>query len=156
MLCGIPTSGKSSFIDKVRQNPLWSEAFILSTDNYIEAIAKSTNKTYTEVFQDNIKKATEDLEAQLYYATRTGKYIIWDQTNLTPSVRKEKLSKVPDWYKKTAIWFEITLEDALQRNEKREGKYIPKSVMKRMFHQFVKPTENEGFVEVKNGTINEA
>jgi len=37
------------------------------------------------------------------------------------------------------------LEEALKRNETREGKFIPESILKRMYHQFEVPTLEEGF-----------
>jgi hypothetical protein len=44
MLCGIPTCGKSTYIGKLKKLDYWSDAVVLSTDNYIEKIAQDPTK----------------------------------------------------------------------------------------------------------------
>ena len=97
------------------------------------------------MFDGCVDAATKDMELQLKQAINKNLDIIWDQTNLTPKARKRKLSKVPSRYEKTAVWFDISLEEALRRNETRPGKFIPKSVIRRMHATFVPPTKAEGF-----------
>jgi tRNA uridine 5-carbamoylmethylation protein Kti12 len=92
-----------------------------------------------------IDDATRELELELNMAKDKGKNIIYDQTNLSRKTRKKKLSKLPSLYARGVVYFEISLEEALRRNENREGKYIPKSVLKRMYHQFEVPTLDEGW-----------
>ena len=145
MLCGIPCSGKSTYVNKLRAYEYWKDAVVLSTDNYIEEQAKRLGMTYNEVFQDCIDEATRQLEMSFVRAKEEGKRIIWDQTNLSIKTRKKKLTKVPSIYKRTAVWFQVDLEEALKRNETREGKFIPESILKRMYHQFEVPTLEEGF-----------
>ena len=145
MLVGIPCSGKSTYVNKLRTYEYWENAVVLSTDNYIEEQAKRLGMTYNEVFQDCIDEATSQLEMSFVRAKEEGKRIIWDQTNLSIKTRKKKLTKVPSIYKRTAVWFQVDLEEALKRNETREGKFIPESILKRMYHQFEVPTLEEGF-----------
>ena len=152
MLVGIPTSGKSTFAKTLLSQPYWSNAVILSTDNYIEKIAKECNKTYNEIFDDVIPDATRELELQMSMAKDKGKDIIYDQTNLSKKTRKNKLSKIPSFYRRTAVYFQVSLEEALERNKHREGKFIPESILKRMYHQFEIPTYAEGFDFIENGT----
>ena len=151
MLCGIPCSGKSTYMDKLREYEYWKDAVVLSTDNYIEEQAKRLGMTYNEVFQDCIDEATRQLEMSFVRAKEEGKRIIWDQTNLSIKTRKKKLTKVPSIYKRTVVWFQVDLEEALKRNETREGKFIPESILKRMYHQFEVPTLEEGFDFVSCG-----
>jgi predicted kinase len=150
MLCGIPTSGKSTYVKKVKEHFL-SDYVVLSTDNYIEEYAKRVGQTYNEVFDDVIPDATRELELQLNMAKDMGKNIIWDQTNLSIKSRKNKLSKIPSYYRRGAVYFEVPLEEALERNKHREGKFIPESILKRMYHQFKIPTIGEGFDFIENG-----
>lgn len=145
LLCGIPTSGKTTFIKTLLSQPYWSNAVVLSTDNYIEEQAKRLGMTYNEIFQDCIDEATRQLEIALIEAKDKGKDIIWDQTNLSVKTRKKKLSKLPSYYRRGVVYFKVSLEEALERNKHREGKFIPKSVLKRMYHQFETPTISEGF-----------
>lgn len=151
MLCGIPCSGKSTYVNELRDYEYWKNAVVLSTDNYIEEQAKRLGMTYNEVFQDCIDEATRQLEMSFARAKDEGKKIIWDQTNLSIKTRKTKLIKVPSIYKRTVVWFRVDLEEALKRNETREGKFIPESILKRMYYQFEVPTLEEGFDFVSCG-----
>ena len=152
MLVGIPTSGKSTYVKKLKSMKYWENAVVLSTDDYIEAQAKRVGKTYNEIFDDVIPDATRELELQLNIAKDKGKDIIYDQTNLSKKTRKNKLSKIPSFYRRTAVYFQVSLEEALERNKHREGKFIPESILKRMYHQFEIPTYAEGFDLIENGT----
>ncbi len=145
MLCGIPTSGKSTFVEKLKKLDYWKDAVVLSTDNYIEKQAQRCGLTYNQIFDDVIPDATRELELEFNMAKDKGKHIIWDQTNLSVKTRKKKLSKLSSSYRRDAVYFEISLEEALERNQLREGKFIPESILKRMWHQFEIPTLEEGF-----------
>ncbi len=151
MLSGIPTSGKSTYVNKLKKLDYWKDAVILSTDNYIEKIAQEHNTTYNEVFDDVIPDATRQLELEFNMAKDKGKNLIWDQTNLSRKTRRKKLSKLPSIYKRGVIYFTVSLEDALERNKHREGKFIPESILKRMWHQFEIPTTDEDFDYVECG-----
>jgi predicted kinase len=153
MLVGIPCSGKSTYAKKLKTIPYWSNSVILSTDSYIEKEAKRMGLTYNQVFDDVIDNATRELELQLIMAKDKGKDIIWDQTNLTIKSRRKKLSKLPSFYRRGVVYFEVSLEEALKRNKAREGKFIPESILKRMYHQFEVPTISEGFDYVEVGTL---
>jgi predicted kinase len=145
MLCGIPCSGKSTYVEKLKKLDYWKDAVVLSTDNYIENQAQRCGLTYNQIFDDVIGDATRELELEFNMAKDKGKNIIWDQTNLSVKTRKKKLSKLPSLYHRGVIYFEISLEEALERNKHREGKFIPESILKRMWHQFEIPTRNEDF-----------
>ena len=149
MLCGIPTSGKSTYVNELLLD--YPEAVVLSTDNYIEKVARETGKTYDDVFESSIKKAGDHLYRQLYRARGEDKVIIWDQTNLTSKVRKKKLKNFPLYYNKRCVYFEIGIDEALERNKRREGKFIPKDVLRRLHSQFQIPTEDEGFINITKG-----
>lgn len=152
MLCGIPTSGKSTYVDKLLAMDYWENSVVLSTDYFIEFYAKKQNKTYNEVFDEYIKEATQMMEMNINYAIDNGKDIIWDQTNLTAGSRRKKLRRLPAQYHRGVIYFEVSLEEALERNNHREGKFIPESILKRMYHQFEIPTTSEGFEYVERGS----
>jgi predicted kinase len=153
MLCGIPTSGKSTYVEKLLKLDYWQNSVVLSTDYFIEFYAKQHRKTYNEVFYDVIRTAIIKTNALLKFALENNKHIIWDQTNLSISSRKEKLSKIPKNYHRSAMYFEISLEEALRRNEVRKltGKEIPVKVLKNMHNKFVIPTIEEGFEYVECG-----
>jgi len=149
MLAGIPTSGKSTYVDKLLKLDYWQHSVVLSTDYYIEFYAKQQGKTYNEVFDEYIKEATKQMYSLLDFGVKNNKNIIYDQTNLSIKTRKKKLNKLPSHYQKGAIYFEVSLQEALKRNETRKGKFIPKDIIKRMYHQFEIPTIDEGFEYVE-------
>jgi predicted kinase len=151
LLCGLPTSGKSTYVEKLKKIPYWENVVVLSTDNYIETQAQRVGMTYNQVFEDLIDAATLQLEIDFNNAKNDGRDIIWDQTNLTIKSRRKKLSKLPSNYRRRAVYFEISLKEALERNKHREGKFIPESVLTRMYHQFEIPTIWEGFDYVERG-----
>ena len=145
MLCGIPTSGKSTYVKKLKNMDYWSNAVILSTDNYIEAEATKLGKTYNETYSTAIVAASRQLKLDLAQAIGDNKDIIWDQTNLTTKSRRKKLKSIPDYYRKGAVYFEISLEEALIRNKARGSKLIPESTIVEMLEMFQHPTTYEGF-----------
>lgn len=152
MLCGIPTSGKSSYVCQgLDETDCFDGYVVLSTDTYIEYKAVENSISYNEAFEEFIEPAQKHLDEQLDRATCENKSIVWDQTNLTSKVRKRKLSRIPAHYRKVVVWFDISLEEAMIRNRKRPGKVIPGSVLKRMFHTFSPPTEAEGFDQIIKG-----
>lgn len=151
MLCGIPTSGKSTYIASFLSATWEPRRVVLSTDSYIESRARDNNITYNEAFNTFIKDAQRRLTFDLEHAIRENLDIVWDQTNLTPKSRKGKLAQVPAHYEKVAIWFDLSLEDALTRNQNRPGKIIPPPVLKSMFRSFTPPTLSEGFDKIFKG-----
>jgi predicted kinase len=144
MLCGIPTCGKSTFVENGLKT-IDRSYVILSTDSYIERKALQYEMTYNDVFNTYIYEATKALNESLRIAVSFDKHIVWDQTNLTPKVRRKKLQKIPNHYLKTAVWFDVSLEDAMIRNQQRPGKIIPGEVLKNMHKSFIPPNESEGF-----------
>ena len=145
MLCGIPTCGKSTYVKTLLSQPYWERAIVLSTDNFIDKVAEEQGKTYDEVFKTTIGEATDFMWEQLKFAIHEGRDIIVDRTNLTKKTRKQFLSKVPSHYRKSAVYFEISLKDALERNKHRKGKFIPEKVIKSMYHSFEIPNNTENF-----------
>lgn len=151
MLCGIPTSGKSTFVEWYLKNvdtPSFITTVVVSSDYFIEVFAKSRNLTYDDVFQEYVGKANELMFSLKDFAVREGRSIIWDQTNLNPKTRKYKLNSVPEDYEKIAVYFEVDQETIRQRNQNRPGKTIPDGVLISMQQSFVIPTVEEGFSSV--------
>lgn len=151
MLCGIPTSGKSTYLTKYLLESEDLDYVVLSTDAYIERKAVENDISYNEAFEEYIDAAQKRLDYDLERAIRDNMNIVWDQTNLTPKVRKRKASRIPTHYRKVVVWFNVSLEEAMIRNQQRPGKVIPGSVLKRMFHTFTPPTVLEGFDQIIQG-----
>lgn len=146
MLIGVPCAGKSTWIENQNFD---SNTIIASTDNEIEHIAKASNKTYNEVFQSAIKIATANMTNNVKSAIRSGKDIVWDQTNTTINGRKSKLSLIPNNYRKIAVVFPTPGAVELGRRlASRPGKNIPDHVMQNMIAGLQMPTSGEGFDEI--------
>jgi predicted kinase len=145
MLIGIPGSGKSSW----RNVHHLQSAVIISTDDLIEQYARTLGKTYSDVFQEYIKQATKISNEQLRVAIANNLDIIHDQTNLTAKSRANKLSKIPDSYRKVAVFFSTPDDAELKRRlASRPGKTIPANVVLGMRSQLERPSKAEGFDEV--------
>lgn len=151
MLCGVPTSGKSTY---VRQHEFDKSDYVLiSTDHWIDHVSKLLSITYDAAFSDHIAWATKQMEYVLGASIFHDRNIVWDQTNLTPKTRKQKLKMIPNHYKKVAVYFEISEEESMIRNQKREGKIIPPNTLLSMHKSFTIPTVEEGFDEIHSASL---
>jgi tRNA uridine 5-carbamoylmethylation protein Kti12 len=150
VLVGIPYSGKSHFSKELEEhvrnsyhNEFWFK--ILSTDDYIEKVAKEKNTTYGNIFSETISDATKNLKQnQERYIDHTFN-IIHDQTNMTKHKRMEILKKLPEFYLKVCVLFEIDEKTLKERMEKRTDKIIHPNIIEAMKGFYDPPSLDEGF-----------
>lgn len=146
MLCGLPATGKSTFVKKVLdKNP---DYIHISSDKYIEAAAEKAGKRYNDVFQEVSKDAMRQMESERLNSLMSGKSIIHDQTNLSVAKRKKLLSSIPAGYVKVAVIFNPDKEMHRAFIESRPEKRIPEHIMESMAKTFEMPTMDEGFNSV--------
>jgi len=144
MMVGVPGSGKSTWV--ANQNFDWNNTMVVSTDAIIDRRAAAQGKTYSNVFQDEIKSATAEMNQNLRTAVANKMDVIWDQTNLTAKSRAGKLSQIPNNYTKVAVYFQTPDITELQRRlASRPGKIIPQNIVVGMLSQLQPPTTAEGF-----------
>jgi len=147
ILVGVPGAGKSTWV----ANQSWSkDCVVASTDAYVDAFARSVNKTYSEVFEEVMPAAVKQMAEDVVNAREAGKDIIWDQTSTTMSTRAKKI-KMLDGYTKIAVVFKTPLFDELNsrlQQRAKTGKIIPSDVMLRMINDFEHPTLEEGFDQI--------
>jgi predicted kinase len=147
MLIGVPGSGKSTWV--ANQNFDWNKTMVISSDAIIDRRAAEQGKTYSDVFQTEIKSATAEMNQNLRDAISNSMDIVWDQTNLTAKSRQGKLAQIPQNYQKVAVFFPTPIEKELQRRlASRPGKTIPQNIVIGMMSQLQKPSETEGFDEI--------
>ena len=147
MLIGVPAAGKSTWIATHHFD--WNNTVLISTDNIIDQRAASQNKTYSQVFQSEIKSATTEMNTNLRNAIANNENIVWDQTNVTASARKKKLALIPDDYHKIAVFFKTPdTAELTRRLDSRVGKTIPHNIVHGMISQLEPPGHNEGFDEI--------
>jgi predicted kinase len=113
----------------------------LSTDAYIEQVAKLQNKTYNDVWKDTIKEAAKVFYGMMCIAATTNKNVIIDQTNLTVQTRKLKIDLFKN-HEPTIVFFNTPMELIKERNC-RPGKHIPDYVISSMAKSLQIPTEEE-------------
>lgn len=148
MMCGLPCSGKSTWIKTFVENSTldWT---VISSDNIIDEMCEKEGVTYSEGFSRFVSAAGQEMNRRAKQAFAEGKNIIWDQTNLTVKSRRGKLkTAVEKSYDIGAVVFNVDPKIIKQRNIKRSeeiGKFIPEQVIANMESSFVAPTREEGF-----------
>ncbi len=147
MMIGIPGSGKSTYIKNFLQNQ--NNLISISTDEYIDKIAKEQNSTYSDVYDSAIKDANNWFNSELYKVMNSSLDFIWDQTNINVKSRKFKIKQLAKYnYEIHGIAFEIEKEIILDRLNKRAletGKIIPESIVNSMIKSYQQPSLDEGF-----------
>jgi predicted kinase len=144
-LVGVPGSGKSTWVS----NQEWKDnCYYISTDKHVEAYAEAHGKTYSEVFNDYMPTAVDNMVEEVIRARDAGIDIIWDQTSTTVASRVKKFKMLPN-YEHIAVVFKTPNRIELKRRlDSRPGKEIPDVVIEGMLASFEMPTEEEGFKEI--------
>ena len=146
-MCGIPGSGKSTWIQKqMKTNPgVWC-----SRDNVRFSMVREDEEYFSredEVFETwifSIQAAIANSEVENVYV---------DATHLNDKARNKVLNRLNlNDVDLCAVNFAVPLEECLRRNDLRKGREkVPRSVIRRMHFSFspVIP-EDERFFEVIN------
>lgn len=153
MFIGLPGMGKTTFIDE-NQGTITSTYgvdAVISSDAVIEDIAAQRGLTYSEVFQDSVKPATEYVNVMINLLSLQQRNFILDQTNLTVKSREKKLNRL--WHKqnynKIAVVFNDLNEEELDKRlyvrAQEEGKIISKQLIADFRARFELPSISEGF-----------
>jgi predicted kinase len=141
-MIGIPCAGKSTFSS-------WTNFPIVSSDSCIEKLCTENGVSYTEGFLKYSKQGFENFEQEIKNMISSGENFIWDQTNTSKRVRKEKIARLKRaGYKVCAVYFTCELALALERNKQRPGKFIPEHVITSMHAKYDHPCVSEGFDEI--------
>jgi predicted kinase len=148
-LIGVPGSGKSTWY----RNQDWlgedkKDHKYVSTDQHVEGYAKDQGKTYSEVFEEYMPTAVQQMTINVNLAAAQGLDIVWDQTSTTVKSRAKKFAMLPD-YEHIAVVFATPNPDELTRRlASRPGKVIPYHVIMNMLQNWEEPTFNEGFKDI--------
>lgn len=138
VLVGCPASGKSSYSTK-----FFSNVVIISFDKIREELygKEDIQGCSSDVFKLYYQKAKDALKMK--------KSVVLDATNLTKKNRKNIFKELEDINCQfVAIVFQAPLDVCLYRNSQR-NKVVPKEVLTRMYYQYVEPSLDEGFSEVR-------
>ena len=156
ILSGLPASGKSTLVDQLKQADEFGEVHVHSTDNIIQLKADSLGLTYNDVFKTTIDTATKQASAALSESMKQGKYIVWDQTNLSVSKRRKAFSRLKSGgYEVTLLQICIPLTQQdwhiwHERLTSRKGKNIPEDVLQKMLDGYepgsIDECDYEGYI----------
>ena len=130
-LCGIPASGKSTWV-REESNRLSPSSIVISRDTirreYKEALRE---EDVNIVFNVRIKKAMEDPSIT---------YVFIDNTNVRQHYILQIMDKCLEYNENCDFFikvFDVPFEECLDRNEKRVGvERVPIDVMERMRRKF--------------------
>ena len=144
-LCGIPRCGKSTFRRKI----LWNYTAV-SSDDYIEDVARTQNKKYHEVFKEHIKDAESFAKETFLNAIHNGEDVVIDRTNTTVESRKKWLNLLESEdimykYTKIAMCFVPDIKTSLDRNKISTDHVIPEYIITGMYERMQTPVHEEGF-----------
>lgn len=147
MMVGFPGTGKSTLIKELKKE--MPHLVSVSSDEYIEKLAKEQGKNYNEVYQEAIEPALKWLNQEIQNLIKKKKDFIWDQTNLVSSSRLKKINNLKNnGYDISAIIVELSKEEHNRRLQKRVsegGKFISEKIIQNMMYLYERPTYNEGF-----------
>lgn len=136
--CGVPGSGKSTFLKKVAKK----NESVISRDEIRFALLKEGEEYFShekEVFKQFVNIIADHINS--------GLNVYADATHLNYASRKKLTDALLEAGCKPAdiqaIYFDIPLNICLERNEKRAGTkaYVPRGVIRRMFFQLEFPVE---------------
>lgn len=150
MMVGLPGTGKTTVGDKYLSKFNDELVLYLSTDDIIGTTAAEQNKTYDEVFQDTINKATKEVNSLRQVASQQNVNVIVDQTNLSIKKRQEFLKQFDHFDMKICVFIQppTDLNDIKkwqERLDNRPGKTIPSYIMTSMIANLQAPTLEEGW-----------
>ena len=154
VLVGLPASGKSTYMNFIDDPEFGDTVFVYSTDNILERTAKQLGKTYNDVFENHISSAQAEADIWLAESIKSGKDVVFDQTNLGAKKRRGIVNKMKSaGYRVEAIVFrapesETEIIDWNFRLHNRKGKTIPEHILQSMMKSYVYPTPDEGFDKI--------
>lgn len=158
LVCGIPGSGKSTFLSNFVKSP---NSLIISRDKIRFSLLREGEKYFSH----------ESVVKQMFYsgitkALQLGYNVFADQSSINPTFRKEILNNVRGYKEANIIWINTPIEICIKRDSKRHGRErVGEKVIKNMYSHFVPPTFKEKFshiyhysngilIEQKKGQIN--
>lgn len=141
LMCGLPGSGKSTFIHKYRE---LTDA-VISRDAVRFSIIKEDEEYFAKedyvfkIFIKEINKALKDESVERVFI---------DATHLSPKARAKVIKPMNknNVAELNAIYFDIPINIAIERNNQRTGRAkVPANVIVNMAKSYSYPTLSEGF-----------
>lgn len=143
--CGIPGSGKTTFLNKVKKE----NEIIVSRDDIRTPLLKKQEdffKHEKEVYKTFITKIGKGLQS--------GYNVYADATHLNRFSRQKLFDNLEGYFPNLeyileAIYFNVPIQICLQRNNNRTGRArVPEHAILSMANNFSKPLFTEGFCHI--------
>lgn len=143
IMVGLPGSGKSTYINNLKQNVFYDDYVICSTDQLLENIAADLNISYNEAHANHYTKSIErEFKEEIWSAIKEDKNVIIDRTNLSVKSRNKMLSYFNKNYKKIAVSFDVTNIEEIKKRITNRGdhKSIPENILMKLAGSYEIPT----------------
>lgn len=143
MLCGLPGSGKSTFVNKIINNGI--KEHNLNKDSFV--VVSSDEIRYSMFDEYNVKDNTKvfnEAHRRIIQALNKNKIVIFDATNLSGKRRAsliQEIEKNVDFsYRVNKVCFIMAtpIDECIKRNKKRD-RIVPESDILRMWKQIEIP-----------------
>lgn len=154
-LIGPPGCGKSTW--RAANLHLMHDPVVISTDDYLEEMARETGRSYHDLIQEmDYEALVSKCRVRIVRAVIEGRDIILDQTNYTVPRRMLFRKSIPREYEMVGVVFEFDREELLERTAAREastGKHVPTYIIDRTIRKMEPPLPGEfaRLIEVKRG-----
>lgn len=145
VLSGLPGSGKTTFVADILNKWRHPKPVIVSTDDYIQAIADAKGSNYSAEFKRLVADAETYAKATRQDALQNRRDIIHDQTNLNAKSRMKRIASVPPEYLKVCVLVACKESERQERLSRRFGKFIPPEIDSSMRTSQEPVSEKEGF-----------
>lgn len=145
-MVGLPCAGKSTYVERYKNGGFE----VLSRDSIVMELGTEKGiESYTEAFNKvDQKEVNRIFQSRRSQMIKDHNSVIIDMTNMSRKSRRKNLEGFKN-YRKTAIVIFTSLENIIDRNQKRPGKVIPEHVLERMVTSFQPPLYDEGFDQIK-------
>ena len=144
LMCGPAGSGKSTWVKAQMAEAKYPCKWV-SRDNVRNTFLTDADKNMF-AYEDDV---FDEFCHQIDVALTEVDVVYADATHLSQKARNKVLDKLHlDGVDIYPVVFNIPLDTILEQNEQRKGigrTYVPRSVIRRMYYQFEKPTDNEKY-----------
>lgn len=151
IMVGIPASGKSTLIEKIKNDFNISDNNILSIDMLAEKYAEEHNLTYKSVIITNFKQFKKEMQDKANYIKENKEDFIWDQVNSNKNIREAKVSMYKNSFHTIGIVMNPTTEEILTRMIERKinsNKDLSSAMIAEIARSFSMPEISEGFKDI--------
>ncbi len=137
IMCGIPGSGKSTFV----QNHITGDVLVSRDAIRFDMVKED------EPYFSKENDVWEEFVYRINHYLEIGYNVFADATHINSGARRKLLKEIKtENVDFQAIYVDTPVSICLERNSKRQGREcVPDSAIKRMYSQFEEPSFEEGF-----------